>query len=234
MAAVRQNVLVVDDDVRFREFARATIERAGFDAVEAADADQALAAAGRTVPHLVLLDVRLPRVSGYELYRELRDKLGESVPIIFVSGERTDSYDRVAGLMLGADVSLVKPFDPDELIARVRRSLRPRANGHSPTETAPNGDALAELTTREREVLALVADGKSTRQVAHELVISPRTVGTHIQHILAKLGVENRTQAAAVAHRAGLVAPDVSGHMLPSRRPGGYAAKQSREPSLLA
>jgi DNA-binding NarL/FixJ family response regulator len=234
VAAVRQNVLVVDDDVRFREFARATIERAGFDTIEAGDADQALAAAGLNCPHLVLLDVRLPRVSGYELYRELRDKLGDAVPIIFVSGERTDSYDRVAGLMLGADDYLVKPFDPDELVARVRRSLRPRANGKAENGAAPEDDPLADLTTREREVLALVAHGKSTRQVAHELVISARTVGTHIQHILAKLGVENRTQAAAVAHRAGLVPPEVTAHILPERAADDQAAKQSREPSLLA
>jgi DNA-binding response OmpR family regulator len=105
--AARQTVLVVDDDRCFRDFARTTIDRAGFTAVEAADADEALAAASLTAPHLVLLDVRLPRVSGYELYRELRDRLGEDVPIIFVSGDRTDAYDRVAGLMLGADDYLI-------------------------------------------------------------------------------------------------------------------------------
>ena len=238
MVAARQNVLVVDDDAHFRKFAHATIERAGFRAFDAADADQALAAAALTTPHLVLLDVHLPRVSGYELYRELRDRLGESVPIIFVSGERTDSYDRVAGLMLGADDYLVKPFDPDELIARVRRSLRPRANGHEHAngheqpETVAE-DPTAELTPREREVLALVAVGQSTRQIGQELVISPRTVGTHIQHILAKLGVENRTQAAAVAYRAGLVSPEVQAHML-NPPDGDQAAKQSPEPSLLA
>jgi hypothetical protein len=82
-------------------------------------------------------------------------------------------------------------------------------------------------------VLALVAVGQCTRQIGQELVISPRTVGTHIQHILAKLGVENRTQAAAVAYRAGLVSPDVQAHML-NPPDGDHAAKQSPEPSLLA
>lgn len=233
MPAARQTVLVVDDDQGFRNFARATIERAGFRAVEAADADEALAIAARDEPHLVLLDVRLPRVSGYELYRELRDRLGDDAPIIFVSGERTDSYDRVAGLLLGADDYLVKPFDPDELIARVRRSLRPRANGRE-----HNGDGVADpiagLTPREREVLALVAQGRSTRQVGRELVISPRTVGTHIQHILAKLGVENRTQAAAVAHRGGLVPPDVEAHIAVALEDEPQATNSRPRPVRLA
>jgi DNA-binding NarL/FixJ family response regulator len=236
VAVAREIVLVVDDDARFRTFARTTIERAGITTVEASDADEALTAAGVKAPDLVLLDVRLPRVSGYELFRELRDQLGDGVPIIFVSGERTDSYDRVAGLMLGADDYLVKPFDPDELIARVRRSLRLRVNGA--TNGTANGDvatpkATDDLTPREREVLTLVARGRTSAEIAHDLVISPRTVGTHIQHILAKLGVGNRTQAAAVAHRAGLVSPEVEAHGHGSRK-GAHATKAKPEPVRLA
>ena len=213
MPAAGNNVLVIDDDERFREFVRTTIERAGFTAVDAVDADDALAAAALEAPQLVLLDVRLPRVSGYELFHELRERLGSEVPIIFVSGDRTDSYDRVAGLMLGADDYLVKPFDPDELIARLRRSLRQRPNGAA---AATNGsdDRTSDLTPREREVLSLLAGGRTSPQIARELVISPRTVGTHVQHILTKLGVENRTQAAGIAHRCGLVAPEVEAHVL--------------------
>jgi DNA-binding NarL/FixJ family response regulator len=211
--AAGNNVLVIDDDERFREFVRTTIERAGFTAVEAVDADDALAAADLAAPELVLLDVRLPRVSGYELFHELRERLGADVPIIFVSGDRTDSYDRVAGLMLGADDYLVKPFDPDELIARLRCSLRPRSTGAA-AATKGSDDRTSDLTPREREVLSLLAGGRTSTQIARELVISPRTVGTHVQHILTKLGVENRTQAAGIAHRCGLVAPEVEAHVL--------------------
>ena len=231
MAAGKQRVLVVDDDRGFRALARDLLERAGFAVMEAANADEALAAAEELPPDLVLLDVRLPRVSGYELYRELRDRCGESLPIMFVSGERIEAYDRTVGLLLGAEDYLVKPFDPDELVARVRRSLRPRRNGSSDTGAALD---LTELTPREREVLALLAEGRSSSEIARELVISPRTLGTHVQHILSKLGVHNRTQAVAVAHKAGLGPPDVQPHALVAADSAPQAAKRIPEPSRLA
>jgi RNA polymerase sigma factor (sigma-70 family) len=192
-------VLVVDDDPGFRAFARSLCERAGLRVEEAADISGALVAADEAPPDVVLLDVRLPGASGYEVYRELHDR-DPGLPIIFVSGERVDAYDRTVGLLLGADDYIVKPFDPDELIARVRRSLR------RPKERRPEREeALAELTPREREVLALLASGKSSKEIARKLVISPRTVSTHVQHILGKLDVNNRARAIALAHRAGLV-----------------------------
>ena len=193
-------VLVVDDDAGFRALARTLLERASFKVEEAANAAETLAAVERTPPHLVLLDIVMPEASGYELFRLLRERCGSTLPIIFVSGERTDAYDRSAGLLLGADDYLVKPFDPGELIARVRRSLR---NGAKGVETVPDAE-LDSLTSREREVLALLATGWSSKQIMHELRITQRTLGTHVQHILAKLGVHTRTQAVAVAHRAGL------------------------------
>jgi DNA-binding NarL/FixJ family response regulator len=232
--AAGQTVLVVDDDECFRALVRTIVERAGFGVVEAADEVEALAAADRLQPTLVLLDVRLPRTSGYEIYRELRDRYGDELPIIFVSGERIDSYDRVVGLMLGAEDYLTKPIDPDELIIRVRRALRRTlTNGGRDRSELGEDDSTAELTPRELEVLALVAVGMSSARIAHELVISPRTVGTHIQHILAKLGVENRTQAAAVAHRAGLLDAEVIAHSAASDA-ADQAAKQRPEPALLA
>jgi DNA-binding NarL/FixJ family response regulator len=231
VAAGKHRILVVDDDRGFRALARDLLERAGFAVVAAANADEALAATEELPPDLVLLDVCLPRVSGYEVYRELRDRCGEGLPIMFISGKRTDAYDRTVGLLLGAEDYLVKPFDPDELVARVRRSVGGRRNGTSGNGAAP--DAMAELTPREREVLALLAEGQSSSQIARELVISPRTLGTHVQHILSKLGVHSRTQAVAVAHRAGLGTPDVEAHALVADG-APQAAKRIPEPSRLA
>jgi DNA-binding NarL/FixJ family response regulator len=206
-AAQGEAVLVVDNDPLFRAFARELLERRGFDVAEAADGEAALSAAALRRPELVLLDVCLPRASGYEVCRELRDRFGDSLGIIFVSGERIESIDRVSGLLLGADDYLSKPFDPDELLARVRTVLRrvsrPSSNGHGKVVASSIPDA--ELTPRELEVLQLLAEGLTQSQIARHLVISPRTVGTHIQNLLGKLDVHSRAQAVAHAHRAGLV-----------------------------
>jgi DNA-binding NarL/FixJ family response regulator len=191
--------LVVDDDPGFRTLVRTLCERAGFRVEEGADVSGALVAYEEAPPDVVLLDVKLPGASGYEVYRELHDR-DARLPIIFVSGERVDAYDRTVGLLLGADDYIVKPFDPDELIARIRRSIR-RQQQRRPEPD----DALAGLTPREMEVLALLAAGRSSKEIARRLVISPRTVSTHVQHILAKLDVSNRARAIALAHRAGLV-----------------------------
>jgi DNA-binding NarL/FixJ family response regulator len=156
-------------------------------------------------------------VSGYEVCRELRDAFNGDMSIIFVTGERTEPYDRVAGLLLGADDYVVKPFDEGELLARIRSHLRhaeavPRAPGNGDTSS------IAVLTEREREVLKLLARGLTQVDIAGKLVISPKTVGTHIQRILSKLGVHSRAQAVVLAHQHGLVEGgsliDVEGHIL--------------------
>jgi len=195
MEAAVLAVLIVDDNGRFRHMVGTALERAGFAANLAADANAGLAAVSHQPPRVALIEVGTAGAGGFELYQELRDRLGEELPIIFVSGERTEPHDRVAGLLLGADDYLVKPVDPDELVARVRRSLRPRGEPH---ERGPELE-LPMLTAREREILALLAEGKSSAEIASELVISTRTVGTHVQHILGKLGVHSRAQAVALA-----------------------------------
>jgi DNA-binding NarL/FixJ family response regulator len=197
MTAAGVGVLVVDDDKRFRDLVGTALARADFAVTLAADAEAALAAVAHQPPQVALIEVVMPGASGFELYQELRDRLGEELPIIFISGARTEPHDRVAGLLLGADDYLVKPVDPDELVARVRRSLRPR--GEQP-ERSPELE-LSMLTAREREILALLTEGKSSAEIATELVISARTVGTHVQHILGKLDVHSRAQAVALVRR---------------------------------
>src|SRR5512133_1403309 len=119
-------IFVVDDDGRSRTLVSRVLKRVGFRTYEAETGEEALAAAKRERPALVILEVLLPGVAGYEVCRELKDAFGEALPIVFVSGSRTEPGDRVAGLLVGGDDYLVKPFDPDELLARVRRLLPPR------------------------------------------------------------------------------------------------------------
>src|SRR5215217_7545551 len=191
-----RRILVVDDDDGFNTFVASVLERAGFEHEEVADGEEALASVHAARPALVILDVSLPRISGYELCRELRDWYGEELPIIFVSGVRTASMDRVSGLLVGADDYLVKPFEPDELLARIRRLLRKNSAHNPPSGRPARTEALrAELTARELEVLELLAEGLTQDVIGRELVISPRTVGTHIQNLLGKLGVHSRAHA---------------------------------------
>jgi DNA-binding NarL/FixJ family response regulator len=190
-------LLVVDDDELFLAFVCDALASLRHPTRAAASGGAALAAARDEPPRLALIDIRLPDFSGYELCRRLKDEIDERLPVIFVSGERTESFDRVAGLLLGADDYLVKPVAPDELVARVLSVLQ--------RSTPPATSLTAALTNRELEVLRLLADGRSQKEIAGGLVISSKTVGTHIEHILEKLGVRSRSQAIALAFRDGLI-----------------------------
>jgi DNA-binding NarL/FixJ family response regulator len=190
-------ILVVDDDEAFREAITGILERAGYASIAVAKAEDGLRAAISEQPRLVILDVCLPDLSGYEVCRQLKDRFGDGLPVLFVSGVRTESFDRVAGLLIGADDYLGKPFAADELLARVRRLIR-----HS-TSLAPS--VASRLTPREMEVLRLLAHGLGQDEIARQLFISRKTVATHIEHVLQKLGVRTRAQAVALAYREDLL-----------------------------
>ena len=170
---------------------------AGFDVRTAPTGEAALQAARFERPALVVLDACFSGAgaSGYEICHQLREEFGEGLAIIFTSAERTESYDRVAGLLVGADDYLTKPFAPDELVARARALVR---RVRVVSQLAPT------LTRREREVLHLLSEGSTKTEIAQRLVISPKTVGTHIEHILSKLGVHSRAEAIALAYRENL------------------------------
>ena len=193
-------VLVVDDDEAFQAYLAHLLETAGLATVSAGDGEQALRRAG-DAPAMVVLDLHLPDVSGYTICRKLREQYGERLPILFVSGVRTEGLDRAAGLLLGGDDYLVKPFDPDEFLARVQRLLTRRSSNG----LGSNG-RRETLTARELEILQQLAAGRRDSEIAEELAISPKTVASHIQHILGKLGVQSRAQAVARAYAERLVA----------------------------
>lgn len=197
-------MLVVDGDSDYRTFVTDALSRAGYESHEVTTGEEAIDFARTQRPAAVILDVTLPDATGYEICRELREEHGEHLPIVFVSGERSESADRVVGLLIGGDDYLVKPIDPDELTARLRRLITTRSSAQS-SEAAPSEDRFSMLTSREREVLSLLAKGLNQEDIARELDISPATVGTHIQRVLGKLGIHSRTQAVALAYREGLV-----------------------------
>jgi DNA-binding NarL/FixJ family response regulator len=190
-------ILIVDDDDAFREVVSAILGRAGYAAVDVAGGEDVVQLARREQPRLVILDVCMPDLSGYEICRQLKESFGDGLPVLFVSGMRIESFDRVAGLLIGADDYLVKPFAADELLARVRRLVR------NTTSLVPS--LASKLTAREQEVLRLLANGSEQDEIAGRLFITRKTVGTHIEHILQKLGVRSRAQAVALAYREDLL-----------------------------
>ena len=205
-------ILVVDHDDATRLTATRAAVRLGHNVCAAENGELLLERLDGHSPVLAVVGVELPgALSGFEVLRELHVRFGLDLPVILVSGERTAPLDRTAGLMLGADDYLAKPLDAGELVERVRRSLR----RSKPAAANGNGrsDALG-LSPREVQILTLLAEGRTQAQIATELVISSKTVATHIQHILSKLGVHTRAQAVAMAFRQGLVQPDVRAHRL--------------------
>jgi DNA-binding response OmpR family regulator len=206
LASGTSTVLVVDGDSTTRELLSRLFQRVGYRVREASAGDEALEHARRERPDLAILDVSLSGISGYELCRELKDRFGVELPVVLMSGIRTEPFDRVGGFLIGADDYIVKPFDPDEFLARVRRLVdRPPLAKRRPGDADLNGGSL---TGRELEVLRLLSNGVDLAAISRELVIAPKTVSTHIQRILAKLGVHNQAQAVAAAYRLGVTDAD--------------------------
>jgi DNA-binding NarL/FixJ family response regulator len=182
---------VVDDDPVICEIVASTLGEHGYLTRRGSDAREALYLIERETPDVLVLDVHLPDISGYQVCRRVREDQGDSVGIILISGERKEAFDRAAGMLLGADDYMVKPFVLDELLARVQRLAR-RSRPLPRT-------AVAGLTRRELEILRLLACGMDHTEIARDLVIASKTVEKHIEHILLKLGVHSRAQAVALA-----------------------------------
>jgi DNA-binding NarL/FixJ family response regulator len=187
------------------------LAKVGFRALQAETGEQALALVLTNAPEAVILEIPLGNLSGYEVCHSLRAELGPKLPILFLSGAHAEPYDRVAGLLLGADDYLVKPYADGEIIARLTNLYR-RAGARRLGEAR-------RLTKRELEVLDLLGEGLRHYDIARQLFISPKTVATHVEHILRKLGVRSRAEAIAVAYREEILQP----HSTPSSNPRAAA-----------
>jgi DNA-binding NarL/FixJ family response regulator len=190
-------VLVADDDEASRAALGHLLQGAGCRALLAETGDEALAIARTTPPSAAILEIPLPGLSGYEVCRALKHELGAEFPVVFLTGTRTEDHDRVAGLLLGADDYMVKPYAAGELLVRLEHLLRRSSSSRATTR----------LTSRELEVLELMGEGLQQREIAQRLFISPKTVATHVEHILRKLGVRSRAAAVAVAYREAILRP---------------------------
>ncbi len=200
-------VLVADDDPALREVVRYTLDRAGYQVVEASDGRKAVDLFARTTPDLVVLDVTMPELDGLEVCRMIRAK--SQVPILFLSS-RGEEVDKVLGLELGGDDYLTKPFSPRELASRVKALLR-RASAPAPASTVVEAGGVkldtegyrcwasgkaVELTVTEFRLLEVLVRRPGRVFTRDELVerayegphhVSDRTLDSHVRRIRAKL-----------------------------------------------
>jgi DNA-binding NarL/FixJ family response regulator len=199
-------VLIVDDHPVVRRGLRALLEvQEGIEvAGEAGDGPAALALAAEHDPDVILLDLKLPAMSGLAVLTELTARDAASKVLVLTSVTDPDSAGQV--MRAGAAGVLYKDVDPDALV----RAIRAVHDGHlllTPEAAGPLlrsvtwSPGLDALTTREREVLAELARGRSNREIARALNVSEKTVKTHVSSVLGKLGVQDRTQAALFAVR---------------------------------
>ena len=117
------SILIADPDASSRELLAGVLSRVGYDVTESATGIEVFEAMVDADPDLVILEVDLPDLTGYDVCHALRDRFGETLPILFLSDSRTTPLDRVAGLMIGGDDYVVRPVGPGELLARIRRAL---------------------------------------------------------------------------------------------------------------
>lgn len=211
--------LIIADD---HELARAGIRsmlagERGLELIaEASNGREAVALCREHLPDLALLDVRMPELDGLAATRAIK-QISPKTSVLIVTTHDSDDY-LIAALKAGAAGYLLKDISRQELLTAVRQVLRGESilNGalaaralqrltHDPASY--DGPAPERLTPREREVLQLLAQGQTNREIAGQLSVSVGTVKIHVEHIIAKLGVSDRTQAAVRALESGLLKP---------------------------
>lgn len=206
-------ILVADDDLGTRLAIGDYLEVTGYSVLRAENGQDALTMVEKFQPHLIVTDVTMPRMDGYEFVRKVRQQPAfRLLPVVFLTA-RTETHERIRGYQLGCDVYLPKPFELQELGAVVRhllerlqmiemewrsRSPLPTAIDSAATQHTNLAAALAKievkLTKREQEVVLLLSDGLSNAQIGDRLHLSPRTVEKYVSSLLDKTDTSNRAE----------------------------------------
>jgi DNA-binding NarL/FixJ family response regulator len=216
-----KRVLIVDDDVTLRMALTRYLEKRGYAVQNAGSGAEALQVFDMDPPDLVVSDVMMAEMDGYEFCRRLRaTRAGQLVPFIFLSS-RSEVDARVQGHSMGADDYLIKPFEPKELLAKIEAQLERSRRFHAelvrlmqfapePAETPPPSHPTLPalpLTPAEAKVFWEVVQGFTNKQIGDRLFVSPRTVQTHLSNILSKLELDNRSQLVRFAFEHGFKPP---------------------------
>ena len=191
-------VLLVDDNSKYLKDA---LPFYGYDVTTAYDGVQALKELADKNKNfdIILLDVMMPNMNGWQTLKEIRSNENtKHLPVIMLTAVNEEEK-MVAGLKIGADDYIVKPFILPNLLARMEAVLR-RSKWQTPVKTSPKKELPPDLlTSKEKEVLEMVANGASNKQIADKMFVKEVTVKTHLNSIFKKLKVTNRTQAVLVA-----------------------------------
>jgi len=204
---MKKRLLVVEDNFRLLQAINVCLTKAGFEVMTARDGNAALERVAETIPDLIVSDIMMPGMDGFSLAAQVRaNPRTDLIPIVFLTAKET-RQDRIAGFKVGIDAYLVKPFEPDELVAaienilsRVSRTHRRVARASNETnQTAPTARKSApvsDLTEAEERIALLVTRTMSNKEIAAQLNISVRTVEMHISNILSKKDWSNRVEIA--------------------------------------
>lgn len=202
---VRENkqLLLIDDDPNLIFLVKDYLEFQGYEVVTAGNGREALLLLDEKLPDMIICDVMMPEMDGYTLVEHVRqDPRTSWIPVLFLSA-KGQSQDRIKGLNKGADIYMVKPFEPEELVAQVESSLKQanRLIEHSSQELEGIGQNMKvpfdiELTPTEVKVVQFVAKGMANREIAQQLKVSQRTIESHVSNMLGKTGLHNRTELA--------------------------------------
>jgi len=200
---VRDNkrLLLIDDDPNLILLVKDYLEFRGYEVVTADNGMEALEVLDQEIPDMIICDIMMPEMDGYTFVERVRqDSRSSWIPVLFLSA-KGQSQDRVKGLNKGADVYMVKPFEPEELVAQVESSLKQANRLISHSGTGETGGKLkvpsdVELTPTELKVVQLVARGMANREIAIQMKVSQRTIESHVSNMLGKTSLHNRTELA--------------------------------------
>jgi len=199
-----KRLLLIDDDPNLILLVKDYLEFRGYEVITAENGREAIQILDLETPHIdmIICDVMMPEMDGYALVQHVRENPRTNwIPVLFLSA-KGQSQDRVKGLNTGADVYMVKPFEPEELVAQVESSLkqairlihRPGSSGDSSSKIQVPFDV--ELTPTELKVVQFVAKGLANKDIANHLNVSQRTIESHVSNMLGKTGLNNRTELA--------------------------------------
>jgi DNA-binding NarL/FixJ family response regulator len=198
----RKRLLLIDDDPNLILLVKDYLEFRGYEVLTADNGKEALNLLSQNLPDMIICDIMMPEMDGYALIENVRqDQRTSWIPVLFLSA-RGQSQDRIKGLNLGADVYMVKPFEPEELVAQVESSLKQtnrlllHNDGIGDDNSPIQVPATVELTPTELKVVQLVARGLANREIALQMNVSQRTIESHVSNMLGKTGLSNRTELA--------------------------------------